>query len=70
MENLNNGGGTWVAWLVEHPILDFDSGRDPRVVGSSPTLVSVLRSLLKILFLGAPGRLSQLSVLTLFQFRS
>ena len=28
--------GAWVAPSVEHPILDFDSGHDPRVVGSSP----------------------------------
>ena len=30
------GVGTWVAHLVEHLTLDFSSGHDPRVVGSSP----------------------------------
>ena len=28
--------------LVKHPTLDFSSGRDLRVVGSSPTLGSML----------------------------
>ena len=28
--------------IVELPALDFSSGRDPRVVGSSPTLSSLL----------------------------
>ena len=31
-----------MALSVEHPILDFGSGHDPRVVGSSPALGSVL----------------------------
>ena len=35
-------GGTWVAQSIEHPALDFSSGHDPRVVGSSPTFSSVL----------------------------
>ena len=41
----------WVAQLVKRLALDFDSGQDPRVVGSSPTLDSVLavKSLLGIL---------------------
>ena len=34
--------GTWVAQLVGHPPLDFGSGHDPRVVGSSPMLGSAL----------------------------
>ena len=34
--------GSWVAQLVERPTLDFSSGRDPRVVGWSPELVSTL----------------------------
>ena len=29
--------GAWVAQLVGHLTLDFDSGHDPRVVGLSPT---------------------------------
>ena len=32
----------WMAQLVEHLTLDFGSGHDPRVMGSSPTLGSVL----------------------------
>ena len=32
----------WVAQSVEHPTLDFGSGLDPRVLGSSPTSGSVL----------------------------
>ena len=32
----------WVAQLAEHPTLDFASGHDPRVVGSSPVSGSVL----------------------------
>ena len=35
-------GDAWVAQLVKHPTLDFGSGHDPRVVGSSPALDSVL----------------------------
>ena len=34
--------GHLVAQFVEQPTLDFSSGHDPRVVGSSPTLASVL----------------------------
>ena len=34
--------GTWVAQSVEHQTLDFGSGHDPRVMGSSPTLGSTL----------------------------
>ena len=46
-------GGAWVAQSGEHPTLDFGSGHDPRVVGSSPTSGSRLaaRSLLGILCL-------------------
>ena len=29
-------GGAWVAQSVEHLTLDFGSGHDPEVVGSSP----------------------------------
>ena len=32
---LNNSWGTWVAQLVEHLTLDFGSGHDRSVVGSS-----------------------------------
>jgi len=35
-------GGTRVAQSVEHLSLDFGSGHDPRVVGSSPTSGSAL----------------------------
>ena len=31
-----NKQGTWVAPLVKHPTLDFDSGHDLRVLGWSP----------------------------------
>ena len=34
--------GAWVAQLVEHLTLDFGSGHDLRVMGSSPVLGSVL----------------------------
>ena len=34
--------GAWVAQLFECPTLDFSSGHDPRVVGSSPVLGSAL----------------------------
>ena len=34
--------GDWVAQSVEHPTLDFSSGYDARVVGSSPGLGSSL----------------------------
>ena len=34
--------GVWVAQSVEHPTLDFSSGRDSRIVGSSPALSSTL----------------------------
>ena len=32
----SNSRGTWVAQLVKHPTLDFGSGHDLRVLGSSP----------------------------------
>ena len=32
----NADGGAWVAQWVEHLTLDFASGHDPRVMGSSP----------------------------------
>ena len=35
-------GSAWVAQLVEHPTLDFSSGHDLRVVGSSPESGSML----------------------------
>ena len=35
-------GGAWVAQSVGHLPLDLGSGHDPRVVGSSPVLCSVL----------------------------
>ena len=35
-------GGTWVPQSVENPILDICAGRDPRVMGSSPTSGSTL----------------------------
>ena len=35
-------GGTWMAQLVEHPILGFGTGRDPRVMGLSPKSGTVL----------------------------
>ena len=46
-------GGTWVVQLVECPTLDFSSGHDPRVVGSSPHsgFMSSVWCLLKILSL-------------------
>ena len=34
--------GPWVAQLVEQLTLDFGSGHDPRVMGSSPMLDSAL----------------------------
>ena len=34
--------GTWMAQSVEHPTLDFGSGHDLRVLGSSPTSNSML----------------------------
>ena len=34
--------GAWVARSVERLTLDFSSGHDPRVVGSSPALGSAL----------------------------
>ena len=36
------GQGAWVAQSVEHLTLDFGSVHDPRVMGSSPKLGSVL----------------------------
>ena len=38
----NQRRGTWVAQAVKHLTLDFSSGHDPHVVGSSPTSGSVL----------------------------
>ena len=35
-------GGAWVAQLAERPTLDTGSGRDLAIVGSRPTLGSVL----------------------------
>ena len=35
-------GGTWVAQSVKRLTLDFNSGHDSRVVGSSSTLGSML----------------------------
>ena len=35
-------GDAWVAQSVDCPTLDFGSGHDPRVMGSSPTWGSVL----------------------------
>ena len=35
-------GGVWVAQLVKRPTTDFSSGHDPRVMGPSATLDSVL----------------------------
>ena len=34
--------GAWVAQSTERPILDFGSGHDPRVMGSSPPSGSAL----------------------------
>ena len=34
--------GAWVAQLVKHPILDFSSGHDLRVLGSNPISGSML----------------------------
>ena len=34
--------GVWVAQSVKHLALDFDSGHDPRVMGASPAMVSML----------------------------
>lgn len=42
ISNLCNLWGTWVAQSVEHPTLDFCSGHDRRVMGSSPVPGSVL----------------------------
>ena len=36
------GRGTWVALLVKHPTFNFGSGRDLRIVRSSPGSGSVL----------------------------
>ena len=48
--------GAWVAQSVECLILDFGSGHDPRIVGSSPDLGSVLsmEPTWDSLFLSAP----------------
>ena len=41
--NLNHlSWGAWVAQSVEHPTLDFGPGHDPRLMGLSPVLSSVL----------------------------
>ena len=37
-----NCWSAWVAQLVKHPTLDFTSGLDLRVMGSSPVLGSTL----------------------------
>ena len=60
-------GGTWVAQSIEHPALDFSSGHDPRVVGSSPTLGSVvgMEPAFEILFPSPSSRLPQLCALSL-----
>ena len=42
MSYTKSSWGTWVAQSVERPTLDFGSGHDPRVVGSSPASGSVL----------------------------
>ena len=34
--------GAWLAQSVEHPALDFSSGHEPKIVGSSPALGFVL----------------------------
>ena len=39
---LSQEGGTWVAQSVKRLTLDFGSGRDSRVMGSSPALGSAL----------------------------
>ena len=49
-----------MAQLVEHLILDFSSGHDPRVVRSSPALDSVLSMELKILSLSWGAWVAQL----------
>ena len=38
-------GDTWVAQSVEHRTLDFGSGHDPRVVGSSPHVLGSMLSM-------------------------
>ena len=50
---MEHGKGTWGAQLVKHPTLDFSSGHDLAVMGSSPAPGSVLtaRSLLGIVSL-------------------
>ena len=34
-----DAGGAWVTRLVERPTLDFSSGHDPRIVGSTEPCV-------------------------------
>ena len=46
--------GTWVAQSVGQPTLDFGSGHDPRVMGSSPMSGSTLSMEPKILSLPLP----------------
>ena len=38
MDKENHLRGTWLALSVKHPTLDFSSGHDSKVMGSSPTL--------------------------------
>ena len=40
---LKTNGGAWMAQLVEHLTLDFDSGHDLRALRWSPGLGSMLR---------------------------
>ena len=56
--------GAWVAQLLECPTLDFSSGHDLPVEGSSSAMGSMLAwSLLKtVSLLGRPAGLSRLSV--------
>ena len=42
LKNLSLSWGAWMAQLVEHLALNFRSGHDARIVGSSPTLGSAL----------------------------
>ena len=46
--------GTWVTQLVKHPTLDFSSGQDPRVVGSSSAPGSALSMVPAWNFLSLP----------------
>ena len=62
MIKIEKKGGAWVTESDERPTLDFNSGHDPRVMGSCSTLGSELtvQSLLGILFLpfSAPSPLT------------